>query len=202
MTRPFNKKEKDVIRQALVEKGRELFLKYGIKKTSIEEITASVRIAQGTFYNFYGSKEEFYFEIMELEEKKISENLLKSINKEKLTKKRFKVILKKYLELISSNIFIKNLLLKDEYSLLFRNLSGRKVKNHIKSEVDLLSNTIKILKARNVLREIKPELLHGILYSLFLLTINVKQIGDKIFPQVIEYFVDVIIDDLSISERS
>jgi AcrR family transcriptional regulator len=199
MAKPFNKKEKVIIKQALIKKGRDLFLKFGIRKTSIKDITDSVNIAQGTFYNFYNSKEEFYFEIMELEEKKISEILIKLINKGKLKKERFKSILIKYIELISGNIFIKNLLMKDEYNLLLRKLPDEKVKKHIKNEVGFLKNIIKTLTARNALKEIKPDLLHGILYSLFLLTINKKQIGDKTYPQVIRYFIDIIIDDLAIS---
>jgi len=198
MAKPFNKKEKEIIKQALIKKGRDLFLKFGIKKTSIKDITDSVNIAQGTFYNFYNSKEEFYFEIMELEEKKISEILVKLINNRKLTKERLKFILIKYVELISGNIFIKNLLMKNEYNLLLRKLPDGKVEKHIKNEVGFLKNIIKTLTARNALKEIKPELLHGILYSLFLLTINKKQIGDKTYPQVIRYFIDVIIDDLAI----
>jgi AcrR family transcriptional regulator len=199
MAKPFNKKEKVIIKQALIKKGRDLFLKFGIRKTSIKDITDSVNIAQGTFYNFYNSKEEFYFEIMELEEKKISEILIKLINKGKLKKERFKSILIKYIELISGNIFIKNLLMKDEYNLLLRKLPDEKVKKHIKNEVGFLKNIINTLTARNALKEIKPDLLHGILYSLFLLTINKKQIGDKTYPQVIRYFIDIIIDDLAIS---
>ena len=68
MPKTFTGKEKEIIRKTLITKGRELFSKYGLKKTSITELTNSAGIAQGTFYNFFESKEELYFEILEQEE--------------------------------------------------------------------------------------------------------------------------------------
>ncbi len=61
MTRSFNDDEKQFIYTALIDQGKELFSQFGFKKTSILEITKRTGIAQGTFYNFFASKEELYF---------------------------------------------------------------------------------------------------------------------------------------------
>ncbi|MEC1287550.1 TetR/AcrR family transcriptional regulator, partial [Bacillus paralicheniformis] len=71
----FTEKEKEAIRSALVQSGRELFAQLGLKKTSVGELTASAGIAQGSFYTFFDSKEELYFEILQQEEKKIRAQL-------------------------------------------------------------------------------------------------------------------------------
>ncbi|MCY8267901.1 TetR/AcrR family transcriptional regulator, partial [Bacillus haynesii] len=71
----FTEKEKEAIRSALVQSGRELFAKLGLKKTSVGELTASAGIAQGSFYTFFDSKEELYFEILQQEEQKIRSQL-------------------------------------------------------------------------------------------------------------------------------
>ncbi|MGB9202198.1 TetR/AcrR family transcriptional regulator, partial [Methanobacterium sp.] len=68
MPKTFTDKEKEIIRKTLISQGKILFSKYGLKKTSITELTNIAGIAQGTFYNFFESKEELYFEILEQEE--------------------------------------------------------------------------------------------------------------------------------------
>ncbi|UAL26941.1 TetR/AcrR family transcriptional regulator [Bacillus paralicheniformis] len=71
----FTEKEKEAIRSALVQSGRELFAQLGLKKTSVGELTASAGIAQGSFYTFFNSKEELYFEILQEEEKRSAPSL-------------------------------------------------------------------------------------------------------------------------------
>src|SRR5512138_1495129 len=47
------------------EKGKTLFEKQGLKKTSVDELTEAVGISKGAFYLFYESKEELFLEILE-----------------------------------------------------------------------------------------------------------------------------------------
>jgi AcrR family transcriptional regulator len=63
--RGFTGAERDQIRQTLHEAGRELFGRYGLCKTTIAELTEPTRIATGTFYQFYDSKEALYIDILE-----------------------------------------------------------------------------------------------------------------------------------------
>lgn len=69
--RGFTDDERDRIRDGLVETGRELFTQYGLKKTTIAELTDPVGIAPSTFYQFFDSKEELYAEILERESEEI-----------------------------------------------------------------------------------------------------------------------------------
>lgn len=56
--------EMNLQKQKLLEKGKELLLSYGVKKTSIEDITKAAGMAKGTFYNYFKSKEEFFLELL------------------------------------------------------------------------------------------------------------------------------------------
>lgn len=67
MARGFTDRERTAIRNDLIDAGRELFGKYGLKKTSIEDLTKTVGIAQGSFYTFFKSKEKLYLEVIERE---------------------------------------------------------------------------------------------------------------------------------------
>ncbi|HEX5943728.1 MAG TPA: TetR/AcrR family transcriptional regulator, partial [Anaerolineales bacterium] len=65
MPKAFSEHEKDAIRASLREKGKILFERQGIKKTSVDELAQAAGISKGAFYLFYESKEELLMEILE-----------------------------------------------------------------------------------------------------------------------------------------
>ena len=65
MPKPFSEQEKDVIRAQLLDKGKRLIEKHGIRKTSIDDIVDAVGISKGAFYFFFESKEELLLAILE-----------------------------------------------------------------------------------------------------------------------------------------
>ncbi len=56
--------EKTIQKQRLLEKGKELLFSYGVKKTSVEDITKASGMAKGTFYQHFDSKEACFFELI------------------------------------------------------------------------------------------------------------------------------------------
>lgn len=63
MPKVYSDEKRLEIREQLMKTGVELIRQYGMKRMSIEELTRKVGIAQGTFYNFFKSKEVFVCEI-------------------------------------------------------------------------------------------------------------------------------------------
>jgi AcrR family transcriptional regulator len=63
MPRAFTTEEKAKIRASLISAGRTCFLKYGIRKTTIDDLVTHVGIAKGSFYQFFRSKENLYLEL-------------------------------------------------------------------------------------------------------------------------------------------
>src|SRR6478752_193920 len=60
----FTDREKQDIAKVLVDTAEELFATQGLKKTSLEELVGPARIAKGSFYAFFDSKEALYLEVM------------------------------------------------------------------------------------------------------------------------------------------
>lgn len=60
----FDDNTKKKLQIQMLENGFSLIKKYGLKKTSVEDITRISGIAKGTFYNFFKSKEDFVHEIV------------------------------------------------------------------------------------------------------------------------------------------
>ena len=64
MPRAFTEVEKEKIRGRLFAAGRSCFTRYGLKKTTIDDLVKSARIAKSSYYLFFESKEALYMELM------------------------------------------------------------------------------------------------------------------------------------------
>ena len=118
MPKTFTGKEKEIIRKTLITKGRELFSKYGLKKTSITELTNSAGIAQGTFYNFFESKEELYFEILEQEEANSAKYIENIVTTSSSARESIKKIITCTFDLFERNQFIRRIFESKDYDLM------------------------------------------------------------------------------------
>ena len=76
MPRAFKEEEKDRIRAKLLEAGRSCFLRYGLKKTTIEDVVGPAGIAKSSFYLFFASKEALFVNIFMQEMPAMMERLL------------------------------------------------------------------------------------------------------------------------------
>jgi TetR/AcrR family transcriptional regulator, cholesterol catabolism regulator len=56
--------KKQVQRQAIMEVAREHFARFGYKRAVIDDIVREVGIAKGTFYLYFKSKEQLFFELI------------------------------------------------------------------------------------------------------------------------------------------
>ena len=63
MPRHFTNEEKNEIESKLLTAAEELFLQYGINKTTISDITERAGVGKGTFYLFYKSKGDIYMRL-------------------------------------------------------------------------------------------------------------------------------------------
>lgn len=64
MARAFSKTEKERVIIALKKAAESSILRYGIRKTSIDELVKEAGIAKGSFYAFYPSKEVLFFDVI------------------------------------------------------------------------------------------------------------------------------------------
>lgn len=62
--RKLTDREKCLQKNKLLERGKDLLFSYGVKKTSIDDITRAAGMAKGTFYNHFDSKEDFVLELI------------------------------------------------------------------------------------------------------------------------------------------
>ena len=65
MATAFTDKEKEVIRKKLQKAAKECLQRYGVRKTTVDQMVEMVDISKGSFYNFYSSKEMLFFTVLE-----------------------------------------------------------------------------------------------------------------------------------------
>lgn len=61
----FSEEENTKIRRCLLAEARSRALTVGMRKTSVEELTAAVGISKGSFYKYFDSKELLFFAVLE-----------------------------------------------------------------------------------------------------------------------------------------
>lgn len=61
----FNDNEVAAIKERLKREGRECLARFGVRKTTVDQLSAAAGISTGAFYRFYDSKELLFFEIIE-----------------------------------------------------------------------------------------------------------------------------------------
>jgi AcrR family transcriptional regulator len=203
MARGFTDREKEIIRQDLIDTGRELFGLYGLKKTSIEDLTKAVGIAQGSFYTFFSSKEELYLKVIDREGERIKEKFLKEDKRiERLTRESFKTFFKKALEVVNSNPIIKQMFLEEEVDLLIRKIPPEKMKEYGKKFSKDFLPLIKRWQGEGaIISDPKPEVIVSVLQTIYHPILHKKDYDEEVFDDMMDLLVDIIAKGLVIEDE-
>jgi AcrR family transcriptional regulator len=196
MGRAYNETEKEEIRENLIKIGGELFATQEYKKTSVTELTKSVGIAQGSFYAFFESKESLFFEVLSREELEIGSAIEEKLNEIEMTRIGFKHFLVEIIDLIIGNPILKNVFREGAFHQMISKVPEDKYQNHLQSEYDLIANLVEELQKQKYMKPVKPEILSGLLHSLFLIQLHREEIGKDVFPEMFEFLVNLISDSL------
>ena len=93
MPRTFSFHERKLIIASMHKIGIDLIRKKGVKQITVEDITNGANIAKGSFYSFYKSREELFWDIIKHQEQFMIEHtrniLAESIDKKEKVKKIF-----------------------------------------------------------------------------------------------------------------
>lgn len=120
MPKIFSEEDRETIRNNLLENGRTLLEKKSCRDISVAEIAEKSGIAKGTFYNFFNSKEEFFYEVMLLIRDNNRNELLK-IAEAPSREALYKVLYKRY----TTEKTVYDYFTSEEMSVIFRRLPGK-----------------------------------------------------------------------------
>ncbi|MEH7590148.1 TetR/AcrR family transcriptional regulator [Priestia megaterium] len=187
----FTEQEKEHIHQSLMEKGRELFIQYGLAKTSIDDIIQACGIAKGSFYKFFQSKEELYFEILKNEEE-VRETVLNELFRENLPPKELLTsFFHTSFKFVEDNPFLQRVFQNDEHERLTRKLP-QQMMEFTKWQTQRGIDAIQILMERGVLPQENPKVIVGVIQAIMMLRLHKEEIGTDLFPKVMDKLIDYV----------
>lgn len=195
MPRGFTEGEKAHIRKRLLSVGKEAFGHYGIKKTSVEELTTNAGISKGAFYQFFDSKESLYFTIIrEFEtgyQQQMEQLFAGECDDEQVL---FKSVFTSILEAVDNDPFFKRVLTKAEYDYLWQKFTPEQIEEAMEADIDFSTKLVEGWRAKGKLKIDNPPLITGVFRGIFTLYLHKSDIGEDVFPEVIDLLLDTTIE--------
>ena len=150
MPKRFSEREKELIKKELQEKGAEQFAKYGLKKTTIDEIVKEVGISKGAFYKFYKTKEELFIDVTRKIEREYRATLDEEISRMSPPELSLEYILNRSIEIIENNPLILRLVRPDEFNYVYRKMPEEAFNENMEIDYNYTDSLIKRLEEKGI----------------------------------------------------
>ena len=189
MPNAFTEEESKRIRQELILAGIRLSKELGVQKMSVEKLTAAVGIAKGSFYLFFGSKEDFILEAAAYASEETQKMLLKKLNgRTQMSAHEFMEFFNEYLH--SDLDLMNGLTVSDFYWL----------KNHIKKQV-LFDPDIQIKTAQfwlSLISDVRDGVDTGTFVNLIKSIYAIREHSDTMVTASLENSVRILLHTIEI----
>ena len=189
MPNAFTEEESKRIRQELILAGIRLSKELGVQKMSVEKLTAAVGIAKGSFYLFFGSKEDFILEVAAYASEETQKMLLKKLNgRTQMSAHEFMEFFNEYLH--SDLDLMNGLTVSDFYWL----------KNHIKKQV-LFDPDMQIKTAQfwlSLISDVREDVDTGTFVNLIKSIYAIREHSDTMVTASLENSVRILLHTIEI----
>ena len=192
MPRAYNEQERERITRKLMDSGEERFVRFGLKKTTVDDLVQDAGIAKGSFYQFFDSKESLFFAIQEKIESELKENLIKRLDDlisdpAIMIKEFFKTLV----NVLEQHPFLKLITDPEIFELLIRNISPQQLMEHRRIDELFYKNLFRKWIRKGLMRNVNVDTLFGTITALVLLHQQRAILGDQ-FKTVMGFLVDSV----------
>lgn len=197
----FSDEKRAYIRSELLETGRELFARYGLKKTTISDLTEPVGIANGTFYQFFGSKERLYLEILTREQEAFADRVDDLLADTDDPKQGIIAYLRLTIEEIETNPLIQQLLVEDDWGRLVQEFSEDELADQREQEFGYLLPYVRAWQEDGRLVDGDPRAITGAVNTAAFVALHRDEFGDDLYPAVRDTLVESVASGLTIDSK-
>ena len=183
----FTEEQRNIIRAELIASGYELSVKCGIKKMTVAMVANAAKVAVGSFYNFFESKESFVVALMEEYEKNAMQHISEHfLNDGTITLKEFLSIYRENYK--PENNFLLQIGLNDWVWF----------KSHLKDSVylnktsELEKYEFMFTKIKGIRQDADPGVVVNFIKSIYAMYQN----RDTLFEESLQTNVDLIFDSI------
>lgn len=188
MPKSYSEQEREYIRKRLKEEAAECLARYGVRRTTVDEIVKRVNIPKGTFYLFYKSKELLLFDVIQEQHENANRRLYQAISAiagssfsaEKLTD----VIFEFYK--MTEKMPILKLLDIGEVELLVRKLPREAVEEHFQDDTNTIEKMFALLPVK---KEVDIKVISAAFHAIYYATLHKAEIGEEQYDEAVRALI-------------
>lgn len=197
MARAFSRREKEVIESNLLEEGRKIMARRGLRDTTVARLAGAVGIAKGSFYNFFESKEHLLLGILEQEARTITECLLEELDPNAGPALRTATLLRRSFKMVDASPFLSRILLEDDIPPLTGRLLLERGGRHITGVSAVMSESLPGWDEMGSGTGASREVISGLFRALLLVRASPRLVGEDVHDEVFELLIDLLAEGLT-----
>ena len=184
MPKCYSDQEREYIKKRLKEEAAVCMGRFGIRRTTVDELVKRVNIPKGTFYLFYKSKELLLFDVIQEQHERVNQKLYQAISDvdgpsfsaEKLTDMIFEFYK------MTEEMPIFRLMDSEEIELLVRKLPREVVEAHLQDDTDTIQKIFALLPVK---KEVDVKVLSAAFHAIYYATLHKKEIGEEHYERAL-----------------
>ena len=198
MVAAFTAEEKEVIKRKLHTVAKECLQRYGVKKTTVDQMAALADISKGSFYNFYSSKEMLFFTVLEEYQIDVMNRLTEQLGMETTiaTNRLVQLLYDFYQDFRYS--FMYTIFKNHEMELLIRRLPKEVVTNHHLIDDRMVK---KIVSRINIRENVSVEIVSALFRTIAMTILHIEEIGEKQFDTTLKLVIQGIVEQITKEDR-
>ena len=198
MATAFTAEEKEVIRKKLQKVAKECLQRYGVKKTTVDQMAAMVDISKGSFYNFYSSKEMLFFAVLEEYQIDVMNRLTEQLGMEtKIDTNRLVQLLYDFYQDFRYS-FVYTIFKNHEMELLIRKLPKEAITNHHLIDDRMVK---KIVSRINIKENVSVEIVSALFRTIAMTILHIEEIGEEQFDTTLKLVIQGIVEQITKEDR-
>ena len=198
MATAFTSEEKEVIRKKLHKVAKECLQRYGVKKTTVDQMAAMVDISKGSFYNFYSSKEMLFFTVLEEYQIDVMDRLTEQLGMEaKIDTNRLVQLLYDFYQDFRYS-FMYTIFKNHEMELLVRKLPKEVITNHHLIDDRMVK---KIVSRINIRENVSVEIVSALFRTIAMTILHIEEIGEEQFDTTLKLVIQGVVEQITKEDR-
>ncbi|MBN2076442.1 MAG: TetR/AcrR family transcriptional regulator [Dehalococcoidales bacterium] len=202
MPKAFTQSQIEKIRLALLQKGREYFIKYGLKKTSVDDIAKAVGIAKGSFYRFFESKEALFLALHEVSEEKLRTDMMRQLEEIKDPDEKLRFLLKSSFAILEEDPLILAVFGRGEMESFSSFFSSEQYEEHYHQNITFIIELISRWQQEGIIRQLDAEVAGNMIASVFFIYLQKETLGTAMYDRVTDMLIETMVNYLSEKGRS
>lgn len=190
----FTNEEKQAIRKKLHKVAKECIQRYGVRKTTVDQMVAMADISKGSFYNFYSSKEILFFVVLEEYQIDIMNHLTGRLGQEaQIDTNQFVELLYDFYQDFRHS-FVYTIFKNHEMELLIRKLPKEVITNHHLIDDRMIE---KIVSRINIKETISVEIVSALFRTIAMSILHIEEIGEQQFDTILKLLIQGVVEQIT-----